>query len=445
MLAGDLNGFHAKMQRTFPLYLGTHDPAHRVNLCCHVLDNVGSFKKLEDMLRAISNWFSNSPQRRDAYASVQSALALPEHSFVSICQTRWLTQASALKIVMEQLPGLLLYLQKLFQYELPPELVFVQRLLTDVRFQLSMSLFAVLLEQLQVLVKVLQYDNVLHSTVGQALDSTIRSMRKNFVTPATQLQDKRLFAVWYRLTEAPEIESPLKWDPHTDELIYQVVDKNGDATNVSMFMESPSARGRAVMVPVQTMADFRDVVKLAKQDVKDAAQALINDLTVRFPPTPLLNAMSIINPHYWRLPSIPLTMSKFETDVDVLIAKFGAALDVPQIKSELEFFFQWAGVAAFDFESPQEWWLHVDTNPAINLRIPGLQKLAHLLLSLPCSSCSNERRFSAMSYLANDRRNRLAADHLAACVRAYCSQFNYKDLDSSTVLQHWSSSLRYGV
>lgn len=94
---------------------------------------------------------------------------------------------------------------------------------------------------------------------------------KQFVTHAAQLQDKCVFAMWYRQTEAPEHESPLKWDP----LIYQVVDKNGDATNISLFMESPSTRGRAVLVPVQTMYDFRDVVKLAKQDVKDAASALL--------------------------------------------------------------------------------------------------------------------------------------------------------------------------
>lgn len=97
-VAGDLNGYHVKMGRTFPLYLSTHDPAHRVNLCCHVLDNLPSFKRLEDMLRSVSNWFSNSSQRRDAYAAVQASLALPEHAFVAICQTRWLTQAHALKV-----------------------------------------------------------------------------------------------------------------------------------------------------------------------------------------------------------------------------------------------------------------------------------------------------------------------------------------------------------
>lgn len=34
---------------------------------------------------------------------------------------------------MEQLPGILLYCQNVFKYELPPDLVFIHRLLTDLR------------------------------------------------------------------------------------------------------------------------------------------------------------------------------------------------------------------------------------------------------------------------------------------------------------------------
>lgn len=308
-----------------------------------------------------------------------------------------------------------------------------------------MSLFQVLLDELNHLVKLLQQDHILHSMVGESLDHTMRSLRKNFVTTSTALQDKRLFATWYRLTEAPAAESPLKWDTVTDELIYQVVEKNGDQRNIHMFAEAPSTRGRGVLVPLQTMSEFREVVKLAKQDVKEAAAALLADLATRFPPTPLLSAMSIIQPQYWRLPPVQLTITRFESDVDILVAKFGTGLDVAQIRSELEWFFSWAGVAAWDFQSAKEWWLHIDQNAAVALRIPGLQRLAHLLLSLPCSSCSNERRFSAMAFLANERRNRLSHDHLGACVRAFSSTLDYKTLDTSAVLKIWSSRLRYGV
>ena len=146
-IPGDLTGFYQRAMREWtPYFTGTHDPAHRLNLCAAILDGHQVFKRLEDLTRVVYNWFSCSPARRLEFMEYQRKCNLPANAFIQPAATRWLSQANALAALELQVPGLLLYVTNIMKNELPPDIVFVQRVLTDLHMLLSMAAFTVLLK-----------------------------------------------------------------------------------------------------------------------------------------------------------------------------------------------------------------------------------------------------------------------------------------------------------
>ena len=84
--------------------------------------------------------------------------------------------------------------------------------------------------------------------------------------------------------------------------------------------------------------------------------------------------------------------------------------------------------------------------PAIPQNTSEYTRLAHLILSIPCGSVENERRFSAMNMTSTAIRNRLEHEHLNTCLRVASSPFTDLDFPFWTVFQEWKNSAeRRGV
>lgn len=443
-LAGEITGFYQRALRELtPFFLGTHDPAHRLNLCAGVLDAHPVFKKLEDLTRVVHNWFTCSAARRLSFAEYQTKCSLPRNQFVQPAATRWLSQANAMAALEVQIPSLLLYTEDIMRNELPPDIVFMSRCLTDVHILLCIACFTVLLREMNVLVKILQTDGLYYADMADSIQQTLSSVRRNFIMPGSALADKVLFKNWHLLVTGSQEESPLKWSD-SGKLVYSIQDVSGVCHEIDVLVEEcpRGGRGRGVMVPIVRMSQFTEAVATATTAVREAAQLFVTDMMARFPSTPLIKAMSIMQPTFYKDGSN--SFSEFNKHVDVLLEQYGRAkggspalVDMEALGAELSFVYDWLSHGCWDFQNAEDLWVHIDNNVSIRTRIPTFLGLVHILLSLPCSSCSNERRFSSMDYCATDKRNRLEGPHLAAVIRARSSHHTTTTLDTSTVFSTW--------
>lgn len=359
--------------------------------------------------------------------------------------TRWLSQANALAALEVQIPALLLYTEDIMRRELPPDIVFVSRCLTDIHTLLSISCFTVLLRELNMLIKILQTDGLYYADMADSIQLTLHTVRRHFIDAGTALKEKTMFKNWNLLVNGSQEESPLKWNSSGKEgkLMYTVtVDDDMQEVPVVVEENPRGGRGRGTMVPIVRMSQFTETVNAVTASVKDAAHLFVTDMVARFPSTPILKAMSILQPAFYKDGSN--TFSVFKQHVDVLCEKYGESRDGKQplvdtdaLTLELSFVYDWVSRGCWDFQSAEELWVHIDKNVTIYTRMPAFLRLVHLLLSLPCSSCSNERRFSCMDYVATDKRNRLEGEHLAAVIRCRATHHTIETLDTSTVFQKW--------
>lgn len=76
---GQLGGVIARVVASMaPFTVGTHCPAHRINLVAQSLDDA-LLQKLVQVTTVVNNHFSKSSKRMQSYAAVQKTLDLPAH------------------------------------------------------------------------------------------------------------------------------------------------------------------------------------------------------------------------------------------------------------------------------------------------------------------------------------------------------------------------------
>lgn len=308
--------------------------------------------------------------------------------------------------------------------------------------------------------QVLQQQDLLFMAVGDAVQSCVSMLNKHFIEQATAFNDKRYFLAWHRLQSK---DSPLQWSKTTagtnrEELVYQVMVEGKTEEYVIMFEDSIS-RNRPVLSQVFTLHQYNRVVKVVKQRATALATEIVKSLRERFPPSHMLSAMGIIQPCYYSAPG--LSRRNFDIDIDKLADFYGSErvtvnkegvetvhlplVDADSFRQQSSWFYDYMTSMIMHVTDTQALWIHIDKDVAVSARISELQKLAHVLLSLPASSCEPERSFSQMALLKDAKRNRLKAEHLNVCMRLAKSRWG---LDSFPLLQAhkiWLSSERYMV
>ena len=175
----------------------------------------------------------------------------------------------------------------------------------------------------------------------------------------------------------------------------------------------------------------------------------MKDLKARFFPTPLLAAMSIIQPQYYR--DIKLKRSRFDAHFKELLdfyctpRRVGeltvlAIIDSEKLELDANFFYDHMCEMCNMFESTDDVWLNIDRSPSVHGRMPSMVRLGHLLLSLPSSSIPNERRFSLMNPIKSELRNKLLPKHMNACIRMSCSRYSLDTFPFADAYQQWQSN-----
>ena len=114
-------------------------------------------------------------------------------------------------------------------------------------------------------------------------------------------------------------------------------------------------------------------------------------------------------------------------------------------KQQSSWFYDYMTGICMHIKDTQTLWVNIDNDISVSSRISEIQKLAHVLLSLPASSVEPERSFSQMALLKDCKRNRLLPKHLNTCMRLAKSRFTLSSFPLKDAHRVWLSSDRYMV
>lgn len=445
---GQHNGVFTRATRTLsPFAVSTHCPAHRVNLAATDLKSP-ILSTLTNMSHAISNHFSKSSKRQNAYQLVQQSLQLPAHKFLYGCATRWLSELSCYERMWEQYAGLLVYGHSLLDNDRNPDIVYLCNALCNLDVCLQLPLVILVLSELNSLCKVLQREDLYLVQVADAVNHTVSQLQKHFLLP-TKYVDPRYFSHYNIL--AVSADSPLQWDEN--DLVYRA--------GAEKFIMESCPPGSRRPVPVDSMQVYNRVLKTAKDTASDMAKMVVDGLCSRFPSTLVLEALSIIQLEYWK--DERLNKTSYNKCVDCLCELYGlprstsdgsdggekvhdALVDADKLKHQACFFYEYMLSMRYEVQTTEQLWLHVDSDIAVSSRISEIHTVAHIVLSMPASSVNNERAFSLMSIIKDALRNKMGPHHLNCTMRIARSRFTLDSFPYERAYQQWASaSERYLV
>ena len=89
--------------------------------------------------------------------------------------------------------------------------------------------------------------------------------------------------------------------------------------------------------------------------------------------------------------------------------------------------------------SAEECWARVFTNEAQLQHIRNFADLAKIALVTPIGSVENERSFSLMNYVKNERRNRMGCEVLNAICRIKRSGYTIKSFPYEETIKVWKN------
>lgn len=345
-----------------------------------------------------------------------------------------------------------MYSHDVVESERLPDCVYLTQALCQLEVVLAMPLVCLLLRELNVLVKKLQGSDVLFTQVAEHVDLTIAQLSKHFVSASTRFTDRRFFLEYLSLVND---DKDLTWVD--GDLVYRVTcGDDQPKQDFELTHEQKSVRqGRVTTGNVKSKQQLAAVVKSVQGCVTQLASNAIAALKSRFPPSNILQALSIIQPEYYR--DEKLSRKDFDVGVSTLCDLYGAvrvtgadAEHAPLINAEkltFESTFMWDYMNSNKFAglTAEMLWRRIDNDSALASRLSQFQIVAHIVMSLPASSVECERAFSLMSLIKDARRNRLQDAHLNACMRLGRSRFNLLSFPYDSAYQLWGPDQRYFV
>ena len=199
---------------------------------------------------------------------------------------------------------------------------------------------------------------------------------------------------------------------------------------------------------------------------RKGAELLLADLKKRFPPNVRLSAFAVLQPGFWfrnravaddedsRAEFIKSGKKKF----DVLVGRYGAlnvqvgVEHIPAIIDASNANAEWDSLevlmeSCMRFPSDAcpttaEFWKSHLQNDAITARMPEIVKLVRIMLLAPTGSVENERSFSDMNFLKDDKRNSLGEDHLNDSMHGWRCRFGVNDFPYEAALGAWMAHPR---
>lgn len=462
VLQGKHNGVVAQLKIGFMPWLSSSWCfAHRGQLAAGGMKDVAIVGKLTAFVHEVSNYFSASPKRADELFAAHTAAGTKGNKIIQDVTTRWISLLPALQSVCDEWPALMLKLWGDKEDGVPGAASMYSQLV-DVELFLGAHALLPLLTLLNSFLKACQARHVFVNDLSDTLSSTRSALRSMFIAKDTRFKGAG-FSKWSEVSKIRDTNSPLRWGE--ENLVMHV-----DGEEHTLMARAPRT-GRAgrpcvLSVPISSLDQLKAVRQSVTNEMLLAADLVSQQLVQRFPPVPLMEAMSVVYAEYWEAP----TESGFREHLDTLIKMFGKSvvhlgcklqelLNPEELMQQSHMFFELATVAAayvksLDTEEHTDapttlLWRHLTKTATTSGMISEFVKLAELVLVLVPGSVEEERTFSTMGFIKDRLRNRLGQEHLNTTVSLKTQQvFTIDTFPFRDAITEWKSTAeirgRYG-
>lgn len=224
-------------------------------------------------------------------------------------------------------------------------------------------------------------------------------------------------------------------------------------------VDGKRASTRPALVNAKQLKLIADEVRV---EVTQAVEALIQDLSDRFPERSTLRAFTLMSPVYWQgddhnneqsLEYLECLIDRFGGDRQAECGNVTALVDAAKLRDQADFFMSHAARCAALLKDEERFidrnsvadkrdrfvllWQRMTTVDAAEVQLSEYVKLAKIAMTVVGTSVNDERAFSAMSFVKSPERNRLE-EHLEVAVRAkYQGQFTYETFPIQEGLKEW--------
>ena len=186
-------------------------------------------------------------------------------------------------------------------------------------------------------------------------------------------------------------------------------------------------------------------VDQCKQASRSIVQCVLNSFKARFPSNEWMDALSIIDVRYWSGPEVDfLQLSKH---VEFLCKQYGvdkgaakALINSRLLKKELSYFVDYMQKHANLAVDTSSLWLSVARSETLSSLLSQWLIIARITLVLPIGSVANEREFSLVNFVKNERRNRLNMAPLNACLSVGMCPGTLEECPFEKAFTHWNDA-----
>lgn len=465
VMLGVQNGLSIQIAQSLaPFSLAVHCPAHRVALVGKELLDVPDFLRVRDFTKRLWNHFTHSAKRKRAFLAIAKSVIGKELTVLQPHEIRWLSLSQCVSRIRDLYPALLRYFKEIVDATMEPGSKALYDDMTDLSFLLLLEGFDVLLGELASMSRLFQSCDYPLVSVPAHVKTTADFLQKHFERVQSAFQCERTWKRFHVLTVSAD--PPLQWE---DDCLVYVQSDSAHA----MLAVDPGKRGRPHAEVVDTSEFFDRVVASVKKTLQAASKKIrlgnnLDDfifvlcshvhilvgLLERFP-RDVVASMGILQPSYWA--DTQHSTYTFEKDLESLIEVYGAPktvggmnvhplVDGDALGTQAAFFQELMLSSAKNMTSTTDFWLYVDNNPQINGRIREFQRLAHIVLSLPLGSVTNERDFSLLNLTVTPLRSKLSLDKADGCLLVKRCQKDLESFPFNEAYEHWKSICkRYGV
>ena len=337
-------------------------------------------RNIEQLVRDIYNYFSQSAKRMDEFTEFQDFTDTPKHRIMKCYDIRWLSLRACVSRILEQWSPLSLFFQR--QY-LIDRIQVSEKMAVELGCIFNKFYFTVLDYVLYITDKL--------NTVFQSDNPTIHSVYANCMSGYKSVISCFMKKQYLRYTDE-EI-----WQLDPSEASFHVDLKQMYlGINAAKIMTEPAFTNRPPAAQLEVL-----------QRCKNFLVVLAEELQKRLPINQLMKDLEILNPRVAISGDIP-TLAPLLTKLPNIIP--------PKLHQDLDA--QWRQLPLTgsngDVFSTTEFWVNVGKIEEFSL----ISTLATKLLSLPVSNVACERIFSKVNFLKTNQRNRFTVPGIAAHIFA---------------------------
>lgn len=394
VMTGRKSGVAARLQRLNKNIISIHCIAHRLALAAgQASESIPYLRRFKEILSSLFYFYHNSPVRQAGLTAIQNLLGDPILRLKQAKDVHWLSHNAAVEALRRSLVSVLHSLDREAAERSEPTASGLLGFIRTYFFIASLSVFADVLPHLSKLSRTMQNSSFDFSIFQPVIDSCIRSIESQQVTPGRYLSE-----VDDLLTKLREADHP-------------------------------------ITVTDERKAAFENQVR------KPYLTALIRNLHDRFPAVDLITAFSIFNPTM--LPETQSDRDQYGTsELEILLHHYSSGTlavdrgDATTEWRELKEFLVNSDLKKSTIKGLGEFLL---CSPERQQLFPTLSKLLVRGLILPLATADCERGFSTLKRIKTSPRNRLKNETLKQLMMISIEGLPPDEFDFARAADKWGS------